>query len=163
MPATRDEVIAALGAANDEVERLVSAAGQDAWSNHAYERWTAKHLLAHVASTSGVAGFVLIMARNPGLHMGAGAPSRSGGGLDQDAWNAQQVSMREGRTPEEMLDEVRGNIGRDLKALEAAPDDLLSGHFRAPWDIEGTVGDVIVGSIHEHLMMHLRDLAAALA
>jgi hypothetical protein len=163
MSVGRGDVIRTLLGALEESERLVAAAPESAWSKPAYEGWTAKQLLCHVASTSGVAGFVLAMARNRGMKAGASQPSRSGGGFDQDEWNSQQVAMREGRTREEVLDEVRANIRRDLQAVEAAPDELLAAHFRAPWEIEGMVAEVIAESVRGHLMMHLRDVAVAMA
>ena len=163
MATGREDAVRTIRAAGDELERLVHSAGKGAWSNEAYEGWTAKQLLCHIASTSGVAGFVLVLARNPGMTPGQQLPSRSGGGFDQVEWNAQQVAMRQERPLEEVLEEIRGHLQGGIESVQAAPDELLGTHFRAPWEIEGTVAEVIAESVRGHLIMHLRDLAAALA
>ncbi len=48
-----------------------------------------------------------------------------------------------------------------MDAVRDAPDDLLTKHLRAPWGVEGEVGDVIVMSLEGHLGMHLADLRSA--
>jgi len=153
MPAAKGDVIGAIRDAQDEVERLVSSAPESAWSRPGYEQgWNAKQLLCHIASTSGVAGFLVSMAKAPGAG-GIGAD------FDVDAWNAQAVAARQDKPIAEVMEEVRGNCQRDIESIQDAPADLLAGHFRAPWGPEGSLADVIAGSIGEHLMMHVRDLA----
>jgi hypothetical protein len=155
VPADKSDIIAAIRDVQSEVEGLVSSAPESAWSNGAYEKgWNAKELLCHVASTSGVAGFLIAMAKAPG----AGG---MGGNFDIDAFNAQQVAARKDKPVADVLEEVRGNCQREIESVENAPADLLAQHFRAPWDVEGPLADVIVDSIKEHLMMHVRDLAKA--
>jgi hypothetical protein len=155
MPASKTDIVAAIRNTQREVEELASSAAESAWSNPVYEQgWNAKQLLYHVASTSGVAGFLVGMAKAPG----AGG---MGGDFDIDAFNAQQVAARQDKPIAEILEEVRGNCQRDTESVQNAPDDLLMQHFKAPWGAEGPLADVIVGSIEEHLMMHVRDLAKA--
>jgi hypothetical protein len=157
MPAEKRDVIGAIRSAQQEVERLVSSAPESAWSKQVYEQgWNAKQLLCHMASTSGVAGFLIGMAKAPGSG-GMGAD------FDIDAFNAQQVAARQDKPVAEVLEEVCGNCRRDIESVQNAPDDLLAQHFRAPWDVEGPLGDVIVGSVEGHLMMHLRDLVKAVS
>ena len=84
-----------------------------------------------------------------------------GADFDIDTFNAQQVAARQEKPIPEVLEEVRGNCQRDVESVQNAPDDLLAQHFRAPWGVEGPLAEVIVGSIEEHLMMHVRDLARA--
>ncbi len=155
----RSEIENALAGVRGELDRLAAATPDSAWSRPAYEGWTAKQLLCHVASTSGLAGFVLNLAKLPPSAGGAGGR----GAFDIDAFNAQQVAMREERPVADIFQEARANLERDVESVREAADDLLSKHFRAPWEIEGTVAEVIAESIRGHLMMHLRDLAAALA
>ncbi len=155
MPAGKSDIIEVIRNTQGEVERLVSSAAESAWSKPAYDQgWNAKQLLCHIASTSGVAGFLVNMAKAPG----AGG---MGGDFDVDAWNAQAVAARQDKLIVEVLEEVRGNCQRDIDSVESAPDDLLTQHFKAPWGVEGSLADVILGSIEEHLMMHVRDLAKA--
>jgi hypothetical protein len=153
--ADRSDIIAAIRDVQSEVESLVSSAPESVWSNGAYEKgWNAKELLCHVASTSGVAGYLIAMAKAP-------ASGGMGTGFDVDAFNAQQVAARRDKPVAEILQEIRGNCQREIESVENAPADLLAQHFRTPWEAEGPLADVIVGSIKEHLMMHVRDLAKA--
>ena len=155
MPDSKTDIIGVIRNTQDEVEKLVSSAAESAWSKPAYEQgWNARQLLCHIASTSGVAGFLVGMAKAPGAG-GIGAD------FDIDAFNTQQVAARQDKPIAEVLEEVRGNCQRDIESVQNAPDGLLAQHFRAPWGVEGPLADVIVGSIEEHLMMHVRDLAKA--
>jgi hypothetical protein len=157
MPAEKDDVIGAIRDAQHEVERLVSSMPESAWSSQVYEQgWNAKQLLCHMASTSGVARFLIGMAKAPGS-------GGMGAGFDIDAFNAQAVSERQDKPVVEVLEEVRANCRRDIESVENAPYDLLGQHFRAPWGVEGSLGDVIVASIDGHLMMHVGDLAKAVS
>jgi uncharacterized protein (TIGR03083 family) len=155
LPVSRDDVLDVIRAARDELDRIVAIATEDGWSKTAYEGWTARELLSHVAASSGVAGFLLAMARNPGATFS--------GEADDDAFNAQQVAARRERTVAEVAAEARGHLEADLERVAAAPDDLLSAHYRAPWGIEGPLAGVMLDSLREHLMVHLRDLAQAVA
>lgn len=155
MPTKKDDVIAAIRGAQNEVERLVSSAPQSAWSKQVYEQgWNAKQTLCHLASTSGVAGFLIGMAKAPGSR-------GTGGDFDIDAFNAQAVAALQDKSVTAVLEEMCGNCQRDIESVENAPDDLLAQHFRAPWGVEGSLADVIIGSIEGHSMMHVRDLAKA--
>jgi hypothetical protein len=157
MPAEKRDVIGAIRSAQQEVEGLVSSTPESAWSKQAYEQgWNARQLLCHIASTSRIAGFLISMAKAPGSG-GMGAD------FDIDAFNAQQVAARQDKPIAEVLEEVRGNCQRDIESVENTPDDLLAQHFRAPWDMEGPLGDVIVGSVEGHFMMHVRELAKAVS
>jgi hypothetical protein len=153
--ADKSDIIVAIRDVQSEVESLVSSAAESAWSNGAYEKgWNAKELLCHVASTSGVAGFLIAMAKAP-------TSGGMGAGFDIDAFNAQQVAARRDKPLAEIVKEISGNCQREIESVENAPDDLLAQHFRAPWEVEGPLADVIVDSIKEHLMMHVHDLAKA--
>ncbi len=155
MPADKTDIIAVIRDVQGEVERLVSSTPESAWSKQAYEQgWNASQLLCHMASTSGVAGFLISMAN-------AAGSGGMGADFDIDSFNAQQVAARQDKPVTEILEEVRGNCQRDIESVQNAPADLLAQHFRAPWGVEGPLADVIVDSIKEHLMMHVRDLAKA--
>src|SRR3990172_4876480 len=162
MGASRQDVIDILNEVRTDVERLVETTPESAWTKGIYENgWNAKQVLGHLAAMSGVANFVMMMANAPGGGMSGG------GAFDVDQFNAQQTAMRESKTPADLLDEIRGNFTRDAGAVEKAPDDLLFKHYKAPWDVEGaavegTVADVIGGSLRRHYRGHLAELAAAL-
>jgi len=157
MGASRQDVIAELNSVRSDVDRLVAATPAGAWAKVVYGGgWDARQLLSHMASTSGVANFILMMAQGP-----AGAAG-GGGGYDIDQFNAQQGAMRAERTVAELLDEIRSNLARDIAAVEKAPEELMSRAFKAPWDVEGPVADVIVASLRGHFRGHLAELATAL-
>lgn len=155
--AARSDVLHKLVQVRDEITAVVESAPESHWSASVSENdWTAHDLLAHIASTSGVAGYVLMMAT-------VGAQSGGGEAFDQDQFNGQQVELRAERSAEDLLNEARSNIQRDIQAIEAAPDDLLSKHFVAQWGAEGSVAEVIIASLEGHLGEHITDLRAGLA
>ncbi len=128
---------------------------ETAWSRGVYEDgWNARQILCHFASTSGVAGFLLGMGQ-------MASPPNLGGGFDENAFNAQQVAARQDKSPADLVGEIQRNFERDVQAIRNASDDLLKKHFKAPWDVEGELGDVIVESLNGHLGMHLADLRSA--
>lgn len=153
--ASKDQIIARMQDLQGQIEEAVRSMPEHAWSRGIYEGgWNARELLAHMASTSGTAGFILGMARRPS------APNL-GAGYDENAFNAQQVAARENRSIADIVAEIKGNFQLGMDAVRDAPDDLITKHFRAPWNVEGEVGDVIVMSLDGHLGMHLADLRSA--
>lgn len=156
MPANKESLIEAIRNVQSEVERLVASMPESAWAASAYEGWSARQLLCHVASTSGVTGFLVNMARSPGSG-GMGAD------FDQDAWNAEMVAVRQDHPLAEIVDEIRGILGRDIETVQSVPDELLAGHFRAPWGREGPLAEVVIASINGHLLGHLKDLQKVVA
>jgi hypothetical protein len=91
------------------------------------------------------------------------SPPNLGAGYDENTFNAQQVASRESKSIADIVGEIKANFQRGIEAVRDAPDDLLAKHWRAPWDIEGEVGDVIVMSLEGHLGMHLGDLRSAVS
>ena len=73
------------------------------------------------------------------------------------------MRSREGKLLAELLDELRANSERSIAAVEAAPDELLAAHFRAPWGTEGSLADVIIESMRGHVGTHLAELRAAVS
>jgi hypothetical protein len=116
--------------------------------------WNARQLLCHLAAGGGFAGFMIGFAKSP-------TPPPAD--FDQDRWNAHEVRSREGKSLAELLDELRTSSERSVAAVEAAPDELLASHFRAPWGSEGSLADVIIESLREHVGTHLSELRAAIS
>jgi hypothetical protein len=156
--ATRQEIISTIEALDADLQRTVTGMPDAAWFDGIYESgWNARQLLSHIASTSGVTSFILNMAQAPSLP----ASDPRGGAFNIDDFNKMQVEMRAGKSVEEVLAEIRSNLQRDIGVVQATDETLLNQHFKAPWDAEGLVGDMIVSSLHEHLGMHLADLKSA--
>ncbi len=157
--ASKKDVVAGLGDIRDQIVAVAESIPAGSWAATVHENgWNARQLLYHIASTSGVASFVLTMSRVP-------AQASAGGGepFDNDAFNRDQVALREGRSVSEALDEVRATIQRSIRDVEAASDDELGAHFTAQWGAEGTVAEVILNSLIGHLGVHVAELQAAVA
>ena len=152
--AGKQDVVRAVRESQAEVERVALSLSEAALAGGVYEAgWNAKQLLCHLAAGGGFAGFMIGFAK---------APTPPPADFDQDRWNAHEVRSREGKSLSELLDELRANSERSIAAVEAAPDELLAGHFRAPWGIEGSLAEVIIASLREHVGTHLSELRAAL-
>lgn len=159
MVTTKEDVLAAMDGFKADVDALVASVTEKKWETGVYENgWNARQVLCHLASTAGIAGFVLTLARAP-VPAGVGG----GEGFDNDAFNAQQVQARQVKPLENILNEIRDTMERDRQVVSAAPDQLLASMFRAPWGTEGTVAGVIADSFKEHLGIHLADLKASVA
>jgi hypothetical protein len=157
--ATKEEIVSAIEQFQSDIEHAVAAVPEEAWSQGVYEGgWNTRQILSHIASTSGVAGFILNMAQAPNVPEG----DPRGGAFNIDDFNKIQVDMRSGKTPAEVLAEISANLQRDIAAVRAADDALIEKQFKAPWDAEGPVGDMIISSFREHLGMHLADLRSAI-
>ena len=154
MVASKRDIIEAYHQSTRRLERIAAGRSEEDLKKTTYEGWTVKHLICHMASTSGAAAFFISMAQSGG---GAGA------GFDIDRWNAEQVATRRDKPLEEILAEFRAGHEASIKAVEAAPDDLLA--KQVP-DFSGgmsALADMIWGSATEHEAAHLDDLEKALA
>src|SRR5713226_8673848 len=99
--ASKDDIVCTMETLQQQIERAASALPPPGWSKGIYENgWNARQILCHMASTSGMTGFTLNMANTP-------AGSSLGASFDVDAWNAQQVSERQGKTGHDLLAEIR--------------------------------------------------------
>jgi uncharacterized protein (TIGR03083 family) len=153
MVASKRDIIDAYQQSTRRLERLTAGRSDEDLKKTAYEGWTAKQLICHMASTSGSAAFFVSMAQAGG---GMGA------GFDVDHWNAEQVAARRDKALEEILAEFRTGHEASIKAVESAPDDLL---LKQVPNFEGgmsALADLIRESATEHEAAHLDDLEKAL-
>ncbi len=156
----KEDVVRVIRESLRDIEGFASSLPEAAWSTGVYESgWNAKQLLCHLAGEGIFASLMISFAKAP--------PSPDTlASFDQDAWNAAQVASRQAKSLAELLDELRSNCERSIAAVEAAPDELLSAHFRAPWDAEGPQGplaDVIIEALQDHVRTHLAELREAIA
>jgi hypothetical protein len=159
MVTTKEDLLKAIDAFCADVEQLVAGTPARKWETGVYENgWNARQVLCHIASTAGIAGFVITLARTPVPAGPAGDAA-----FDNEAFNTQQVAARKDKPIENILNEIRDTMNRDRQVVEAAPDQLLASMFRAPWGTEGTVAGVIGASFKEHLGTHLAELKAAIS
>jgi len=152
--ASKEAVVRAIRESQAEIERTALALSEATLAGGVYESgWNAKQLLCHLAAGGGFAAFMIGFAKSP-------TPPPAG--FDQDRWNAHEVRSREGKSLAELLAELRSGSERSIAAVEAAPDELLAAHFRAPWGTEGSLAEVIIASLRDHVGTHLAELRAAL-
>jgi hypothetical protein len=152
---SRELVISSLRDLSEQIGATVEAMPESGWEKNVYENaWNARQLLYHIASTSGVASFVLAMSKLP-IQPGGGEP------FDNDAFNRDQVALRGDSSPSDALDEIRANLQRDIQAIEKASDEDLERPWTAPWGMEGTVAEIITSAVDGHLGAHLEELRAA--
>jgi len=140
--ANKDDVVRKMRELQGEIEGTVSSMSEESWSRGVYRKRLERAPAAQSYSLD---------KRNTRLRAG----------FDEDGFNARLVAEREGKSTAELLGEIKGNFERDVEAVRAAPDELIRKQFRAPWGVEGGVGDVIVESLKGHLGMHLVDLRFA--
>jgi uncharacterized damage-inducible protein DinB len=87
--------------------------------------WTAKDILAHIAAWE-----TRVAASLPDLLADHGARLV---GVEADAFNAEQVTLRRERTPHELIQELADSRRHILEALTTAGDDELIKPRAVPW------------------------------
>jgi hypothetical protein len=86
-----------------------------------------------------------------------------GGDFDVDAWNAQQVAQRQGKSNEEVLAELRTGFEGSLKFLDGVSDEVLAIETTSRFSGErGTLAEILIGSFTGHHGVHLDDIERAI-
>lgn len=153
MVASKQEIISVYQQSSRRLDGIVAGKSEEDLKKVVYPGWSAKQILCHLASTSGSAGFFIMMAQS-GQGMGAG--------FDIDRWNAEQVAARQDRPLEEIMAEFRAGHESSIKAVESAADDLMA--KQVP-DFSGgmlALANLIKGAATDHETGHLDDLEKAL-
>ncbi len=162
--ATKEQIVDALRAFVQRVDKLTAGLSPDDWQKSVYEGgWTVKQAFCHLAAMSNAVPFIINLAAAP-----APPPQRKGGdggtstAFDADAWNAREVGTRENKPVEEILAEVRTGHDNSIKAVQATSDELLTKEFRAPWGLIAPLGDALLETVNGHNGGHLTDVEQAL-
>ncbi len=157
----REQIVLGISNVVSRSEELAAGLSEEQWSRPAYEKgWNARQILAHIAAMGSISPVFIGWAKNP-----PPAPSGSGGSSgssapDPDAWNAQQVAARDGKSVSELLAEIRAGHQAGVQALELVTDKQLSttvtllGHTDA-------AGTLLHGFLVGHSLEHLEDLSKA--
>lgn len=157
----RERILETIQASRKQLEEAVAAMPEDKWTQGVHENgWNAKQLLCHLAGGS-PAGFIIGMAGRSGESVGSGGAGADA--FDIDGWNKAEVEKREAKSIDELLAEARAGFDGDVELVNRTPEELLAKHYKAPWGVEGSVADVIVGSISGHTGGHLAELRAAMS
>jgi uncharacterized protein (TIGR03083 family) len=154
--ATRQDIIDTVRGFVQRADKIAAGLSPADWEKATYEQgWTVKQAYCHLASLGALIPFFVNMAQNP-TSGGVGA------GFDVDAWNAQQVAQRQGKSTDEILAEIRTGYEGSLKFLDSVSDDLLAKEMTNPFSGQHeTVADILIGSVTGHHSIHLDDIERA--
>jgi pheromone shutdown protein TraB len=156
--ATKQEVIDTYRKVVERGEKLAAGLSQEDWQKTVYEGWTVKKLFCHLASVGAAPLYFINLAQKPPSEGGGGG----GPGFDVDAWNAEQVKMRQDKPVEEIMQEFRDSHAGGIKVLESAADDVMARQIRSFQGGTAPAIDVIEMSGSGHEMGHLDDIERAL-
>ncbi len=125
--------------------------GQAGWAMHVSPGRTAQDVLAHIAAwETRVAAHLPALLANCGMSVV---------GVEADTFNAEQVALRQGNTPRELLDELAESCRRIQAALANASDDDLTRPRAVPWG-QVTLEDWVLRELYEHDSAHAEELRA---
>ena len=155
--ATKQELADTVRGFIQRADRIAAGLSPADWGKTTYEQgWTVKQAYCHLASLGASIPFFVNMATNPQSAASIGA------GFDVDAWNAQQVTQRQGKSNEEVLTELRTGYENSLKFLDGVSDEVLATEMTNPFsDQREALADILVGSFTGHHGMHLDDIERA--
>jgi hypothetical protein len=155
--ATRQELADTAWGFIQRADKIAAALSPADWEKTVYEQgWTVKQAYCHLASLGGSIPFFVNMATNPAASASIGA------GFDVDAWNAQQVAQRQGKSTDEILAELRTGFEGSLAFLDSVSDEVLAKEMTNPFSGQReTLADILVGSFTGHHGMHLDDIERA--
>ena len=173
---TKQELLDALVRTRDDVIARVEALDAAALDRGVYENgWTAKQILAHVASIEWTYPRLIDMARGTtaparakpeapaAAASAAQAPAATSGGAQPSIldYNERQVAKRAEASVAELLDEFSRNRAALIAAVEGADDETLAKQIRSAGGIEGPLVSALRLLAVDHVRGHLRDLTGA--
>ena len=155
--ATKQELADTVRGFIQRADKIAAGLSSADWEKTTYEQgWTVKQAYCHLASLGASIPFFVNMATNPQSAASIGA------GFDVDAWNAQQVTQRQGKSNEEVLSELRTGFENSLKFLDGVSDEVLAIETTSAFSgQQGTLADILVGSFTGHHGVHLDDIERA--
>src|SRR5438067_7957892 len=156
---TKDEL---LGNMRDSARTFLEAARAvpaDRWNEGCYEEgWTAKDILAHVASQEWTFPKVLLLAEQGPAE--APPPEKHfRGGLGD--YNQRQVAKRADSSVDDLVAEFERNRDATIGAVQEADEELLRVPVRSAGGVEGPAAEVLNYLTVVHLQQHLDDIRGA--
>ena len=160
---SKQDLIRALKQSGDELTKKVERLDEAALGQGRYENgWTAKQILAHMASIEWTYKRLVENAHQPRAaarpQAETGAPPAAGAGNPIDDYNARQVARRADKTVKELVQEFRENRAGTIAAVESCSDDLLAQETHSAGGAQGTLAEVIMFVAVQHVEQHTRDL-----
>ncbi|MFN2544067.1 MAG: DinB family protein [Actinomycetota bacterium] len=152
---SREQLVEEMRAGGREFVEAARAVTPDKWAEGRYEEgWTAKDILAHVASIEWTYPKLLLLAQQPPENRDSEKAFKAGIG----DYNQRHVEKRRENTVEELLDEFERNRTNTIAAVEQADGELFSRQVRSAGGIEGSAAEVLRYVAVTHVVGHLDDL-----
>jgi uncharacterized protein (TIGR03083 family) len=154
---SKADLLANMAASRDELRTTVDGIPDERWGEGRYEEgWTARDILAHVASIEWTFPRILDIADEPERpsQLDPAKPANRNIG----DYNQRQVAKRADATVPELLEEFERNRAATIAAVEEAGEDLLRERVRSAGGIEGTAAEVLNYLTTVHLRNHLDDI-----
>ena len=161
---SKEQLIEGLRTSEQQLINSLDAVDAADLESGCYENgWTAREVLAHVASIEWTYSNVLELARK-GEATKEGATQAGGGtsGGSITSYNDRQIEKRAQASVADLLAEFRDNRAKTLAAVEGADDSLLAAKVRSAGGVEGPAANVLQGLGVGHVMMHLNDIVTAI-
>ena len=153
---TKQELLENMRASGREFVEAARQVPPERWPEGRYEEgWTAKDILAHVASIEWTFPKLPLLAAQPPTE-DRDAEKRFKGGIGD--YNQRHVEKRRSNSVDELLDEFQGNRAATIAAVEQADEDLLRERVRSAGGVEGSAAEVLNYLTVVHVRDHLDDL-----
>jgi uncharacterized protein (TIGR03083 family) len=154
-----DEILRALLEVEAEVLRAAATLDPQAWERpRAAGGWSARELLAHIASIEWTYPRVIDLAREARSGTGAIRGTMRGG---NDAYNERQLARRASTPVDALIEEFRRNHAATVEAVRNAEPELWAVPVRSAGGFEGSLSQVFWQVAVEHVRGHARDMAGA--
>ena len=154
---TKRQLLDDMRASGRDFVETVRQIPADRWAEGRYEEgWTARDILAHVASIEWTYPRLLSLAALPPEERDA--DKRSGSGVAD--YNQRQVGKRKDASVEELIEEFERNRAATIAAVAEADESLLDQHIRSAGGTEGTAAEVLNFVAVIHVQQHLDDIRA---
>jgi uncharacterized protein (TIGR03083 family) len=156
---SKRELLEALRSSRDEIVTLVRSLPPERLEEGRYENgWTARQILAHIASIEWSYPRLIDIARTPPAPVEEPPPTRAMKG-GNDAYNERQVAKRAHLTVDELLDEFEKNRAATIAAVDAADEALFARRIRSAGGVVGPLATVFYMIAVAHALGHARDIA----
>jgi hypothetical protein len=173
---TKAELLSALRSSEQELLAKIGALPEEEFQQGRYEKgWTARQILAHVASIEWTYARLLDVARQAqksGSPESQAAESGTGSGRPEtrptriaqggiDAYNQRQVDKRAETSVPDLLVEFQRNRAATIDAVENADEALLATPIQSAGGIAGALAGVIHAVAVLHVLGHVNDIAGS--
>lgn len=146
--------------ADRAVSRAATLTAAD-WSEPVYQNgWNVKQMYCHIASTSSIISRLIERAKSPPPP----APASQQAAVDVDAWNAKHVLLRQDKSTDEIVAEIKSTYASGAALIESTPDSVLAVKVYAP-NSKGEVplSDRLMHMLVRHNSTHLDEIDKAVA